>query len=66
MATRFQYRSVKADGGKVLVHVTAHFPLGITKEIVVRLAPDDARRLMAASETALAKLAGSNPPKLGT
>jgi hypothetical protein len=62
--TRFQLRSVRADAGAVLVHVTAIFPLGITKEIYVRLAPDDARRLMATTHTALSEI-GAAQPKLG-
>jgi hypothetical protein len=54
---RFKFRSVVADGGHVLVHVTTFLPLGMTKEIHVRLTPDDARRLITHAEIALTEIA---------
>lgn len=50
---RFQFRSVDAIDGTVAVHVTAHMPLGITKEIHVRLSPDDAEKLIARARAAI-------------
>lgn len=63
--TSFKFRSVTADLGCVLVHVTAFLPLGLSKEIRVRLAPDDARRLIAALQAAL-QLLDAQRPRLGT
>lgn len=53
----FRFRSVAADHGHVLVHVTTFLPLGLTKEIRVRLTPDDARKLIERAELALSELA---------
>lgn len=62
---RFKFRSVIADEGHVLVHVTTFLPLGITKEIRVRLTPDDARKLIDRAELALLEL-GAERRRLGT
>lgn len=51
-----KFRSVSADHGCILVHVTAFLPLGLTKEIRVRLTPDDARQLIQRAELALGDL----------
>lgn len=57
----FKFRSVRAVHGHVAVHITAHLPLGITKEINVTLSRDDARLLIDRAEIALRELAAATP-----
>lgn len=60
----FKFRNVAAVDGYVLVHVTTFLPLGITKEIRVKLTPTDAQRLIDRAGLVLAEL--GHAPRLGT